>query len=90
MIFAKCYLLILGLVCGAYSYKILVYYPTPSYSHQRAILALTERLVKDGHELFVISPNAVPVSNFSLINTYPLNVLGIFFNDDLASIMAFN
>nr|XP_018903292.1 PREDICTED: UDP-glucuronosyltransferase 2B18-like [Bemisia tabaci] len=60
MIFAKCYLLILGLVCGSHAYKILVYYPTPSYSHQRAILALTERLVKDGHELFVISPNAVP------------------------------
>nr|XP_018907463.1 PREDICTED: UDP-glucuronosyltransferase 2B18-like [Bemisia tabaci] len=40
--------------------KILIIYPTPSYSHQRAILALSERLLKDGHKLFVISPNAVP------------------------------
>ncbi|CAH0395981.1 unnamed protein product [Bemisia tabaci] len=42
------------------AFKILVFFPMPSYSHQRAILSLTERLVSDGHELFVISPNAVP------------------------------
>lgn len=46
------------------AFKILVFFPMPSYSHQRAILSLTERLVSDGHELFVISPNAVPVSIF--------------------------
>ncbi|CAH0389711.1 unnamed protein product [Bemisia tabaci] len=40
--------------------KLLIIYPTPSYSHQRAILALSERLLKDGHEIFSISPNVVP------------------------------
>ncbi|CAH0395388.1 unnamed protein product [Bemisia tabaci] len=42
------------------AFKILVFYPTPSLSHQRPIMALTERLVQKGHELFVVSPNAVP------------------------------
>lgn len=55
-------LVILSVLSGLEAYKILVFYPTPSYSHQRAIISLTERLVKDGHQLFVISPNVVPVS----------------------------
>nr|XP_018903294.1 PREDICTED: UDP-glucuronosyltransferase 1-9-like [Bemisia tabaci] len=53
-------LVILSVLSGLEAYKILVFYPTPSYSHQRAIISLTERLVKDGHQLFVISPNVVP------------------------------
>nr|XP_018896857.1 PREDICTED: uncharacterized protein LOC109030376 [Bemisia tabaci] len=52
------FILTLGTSGGAF--KILVLYPTPSFSHQRSIMALTERLVKEGHELFVVSPNVVP------------------------------
>ncbi|XP_018896848.2 UDP-glycosyltransferase UGT5 [Bemisia tabaci] len=50
---------ILVLNVGTGAFKILVIYPTPSFSHQRSIMALTERLVNDGHELFVVSPNEV-------------------------------
>nr|XP_018901673.1 PREDICTED: UDP-glucuronosyltransferase 2B18-like [Bemisia tabaci] len=45
---------------GINAYKILVIYPTQAYSHQRGILALTETLVRQGHELFVVSPFEVP------------------------------
>nr|XP_018896827.1 PREDICTED: UDP-glucuronosyltransferase 2B7-like [Bemisia tabaci]XP_018896828.1 PREDICTED: UDP-glucuronosyltransferase 2B7-like [Bemisia tabaci] len=41
-------------------YKILILYPAPSFSRQRAIMALTEKLAERGHELFVVSTNAVP------------------------------
>ncbi|CAH0393636.1 unnamed protein product [Bemisia tabaci] len=54
------FFIILSVFSGLEAYKILVLYPTPSFSHQRPIMAIIERLVKDGHELFVISPNDVP------------------------------
>nr|XP_018896847.1 PREDICTED: UDP-glucuronosyltransferase 2B18-like [Bemisia tabaci] len=53
--------LIIILTCAAvtHSFKILILYPTPVFSHQRPMLALTERLIKDGHELYVVTPNPV-------------------------------
>nr|XP_018901073.1 PREDICTED: UDP-glucuronosyltransferase 2B18-like [Bemisia tabaci] len=44
---------------GAGAFKILVLYPTPSFSHQRPIMALTEKLVQLGHQVFAVSPNIV-------------------------------
>ncbi|CAH0395982.1 unnamed protein product [Bemisia tabaci] len=51
---------ILVLAATGDAYKILVLFPIASYSHQRPILPLIERLVQDGHEVFVINPNRVP------------------------------
>lgn len=42
------------------AYNILIMHPTPSYSHQKPLMALTEALIKKGHQLFVVSPNPVP------------------------------
>nr|XP_018900337.1 PREDICTED: UDP-glucuronosyltransferase 2B18-like [Bemisia tabaci] len=36
--------------------KILIIYPIPSLSHHRPVMALTENLVRRGHEVFLISP----------------------------------
>nr|XP_018896852.1 PREDICTED: UDP-glucuronosyltransferase 2B7-like [Bemisia tabaci]XP_018896854.1 PREDICTED: UDP-glucuronosyltransferase 2B7-like [Bemisia tabaci] len=67
-------LVLFFLIAGGLSeaFKILVLYPTPAVSHQRPIMALTERLVRDGHELFVVSPNVVPIlanhSNYTFVD----------------------
>nr|QPA18393.1 UDP-gluconosyltransferase [Trialeurodes vaporariorum] len=54
-------MLIVLLLAGAgYAYNILIMHPTPSFSHQQSVMALTEALIKRGHQLFVISPNVVP------------------------------
>lgn len=55
-------IIILTRAAVTHSFKILILYPTPVFSHQRPMLALTERLIKDGHELFVVTPNPVLVS----------------------------
>ncbi|CAH0391321.1 unnamed protein product [Bemisia tabaci] len=55
----KLLLLCLMICSTTFSFKILVLFPTPSFSHQRPIMALTEKLVKSGHEVFVVSPNKV-------------------------------
>nr|XP_018896851.1 PREDICTED: UDP-glucuronosyltransferase 2A3-like [Bemisia tabaci] len=51
---------VLILCCGANAFNILILSPTPSFSHQRPILALAESLVRKGHKLFVAGPNTVP------------------------------
>nr|QPA18388.1 UDP-gluconosyltransferase [Trialeurodes vaporariorum] len=51
-------ILILGFAVNAF--KVLILHPFPSISHQAPVMALTEALVKKGHQLFVVSPNVVP------------------------------
>ncbi|CAH0389903.1 unnamed protein product [Bemisia tabaci] len=44
----------------ANAFKILILYPTPSYSHQISVMSIAEGLVKKGHEVFFVSPNPIP------------------------------
>ncbi|CAH0395115.1 unnamed protein product [Bemisia tabaci] len=73
MIFLHFYVILILMSASLDAFKILVLYPFPSLSHQQGIMALTERLVKKGHELYVISPNAVPGlekhDNYTYVNT---------------------
>lgn len=45
------------LITVSTGYRILVLFPTPSYSHQRPQMALSQALGRQGHEVTVISPN---------------------------------
>nr|XP_018895878.1 PREDICTED: UDP-glucuronosyltransferase 2B18-like [Bemisia tabaci]XP_018895879.1 PREDICTED: UDP-glucuronosyltransferase 2B18-like [Bemisia tabaci] len=60
------------LLCGyaTEGYKILIFFPTPSFSHQQPAMVLTEALIKRGHDLFVVSPNVVPglENNYTFVN----------------------
>nr|QPA18381.1 UDP-gluconosyltransferase [Trialeurodes vaporariorum] len=53
-------LLITLLLASGHAYNILIIHPTPSYSHQQPVMVLTESLIKRGHQLYVVSTNAVP------------------------------
>nr|XP_018911798.1 PREDICTED: UDP-glucuronosyltransferase 2B2-like [Bemisia tabaci] len=84
-------LTIMVLTAGLEAYKILVYFPTPSFSHQRSIMALTERLITRGHELFVISPNPVPgLDNHENYTFVDLSFSYKYFSDDTQDDDTFN
>lgn len=45
------------------AYKILVIFPTGSYSHQRPQLAVSEGLAEAGHQVTIITPNPLKTNN---------------------------
>uniref|UniRef100_A0A336KE79 CSON009222 protein n=1 Tax=Culicoides sonorensis TaxID=179676 RepID=A0A336KE79_CULSO len=52
-----CCILITSFLSIANSYKILVVFPSPSYSHQQAPKAIVQKLAEEGHHVTFITPN---------------------------------
>ncbi|XP_063707080.1 UDP-glycosyltransferase UGT5-like isoform X2 [Culicoides brevitarsis] len=65
LIFAMCAILFIFVACLAVgnSYRILVIFPTGSYSHQRPQQAISQGLAAAGHHVTIISPNTFPTTN---------------------------
>ncbi|XP_063706100.1 UDP-glycosyltransferase UGT5-like [Culicoides brevitarsis] len=51
------------LIQNSSSYKILIIFPTGSYSHQRPQQAVSEGLLEAGHQLTILTPNPIKTTN---------------------------